>query len=76
MTDNPGRNYAMSYMLLSDDELIARLLIHTWTLTTGKTLRSDVPPHELSEDELIGFWSDDLFDQKQKTWPDDNRNRE
>jgi hypothetical protein len=52
----------MPFTLLSDDELIARLLIHTWTLATGKTLRCDVPPHELSEEELIGFWSDDRFD--------------
>jgi hypothetical protein len=59
---NPGHDYAMPYTLLSDDEQIARLLIDTWTLTTGKTLRSDVPPHELAEDELIEFWSDDLFD--------------
>lgn len=52
----------MPFTLLSDDELIAQLLIHTWTLTTGKTLRGDVPPHELTEAELIDFWSDDRFD--------------
>jgi hypothetical protein len=53
----------MPFIILSDDELIARLLIHTWTLTTGKTLRGDVPPHELTEEELIDFWSDDHFTQ-------------
>jgi hypothetical protein len=52
----------LPFTLLSDDELIARLLIHTWTLATGKTLRCDVPPHELTEEELIGFWADDRFD--------------
>jgi len=52
----------MPFTLLSDDELIARLLIHTWMLTTGKTLRSDVPPDELTQEELIDFWSDDYFD--------------
>jgi hypothetical protein len=52
----------MPFTLPSNDELIAQLLIHTWTLTTGKTLRRDVPPHELTEDELIEFWSDDSFD--------------
>ncbi len=57
----------MPFILLSDDELIARLLIHTWTLTTGKTLRGDVPPHELTEEELIDFWSDDRFDLIQNT---------
>jgi hypothetical protein len=56
---NPERDNAMPFTLLSDDELIARLLIHTWTLTTGKTLRCDVPPHELTEEELIDFWTDE-----------------
>jgi hypothetical protein len=56
------RDHAMPFTLLSDDELIARLLIHTWTLTTGKTLRCDVPPHELTEEELIDFWTDEHFD--------------
>ena len=60
--DNPGRDHIMPFILLSDDELIARLLIHTWALTTGKTPRDDVPPHELTEEELIDFWSDDRFD--------------
>jgi hypothetical protein len=52
----------MPFILLSEDELIARLLIHTWTLNTGKTLRSDVSPAELTEEELINFWADDNFD--------------
>ena len=60
--DNPECDHTMPFILLSDDELIARLLIHTWTLTTGKTLRGDVPPPELTEEELIDFWSDDRFD--------------
>ena len=55
--------HTMPFVLPSDDELIARLLIHTWTLTTGKTLRGDVPPHELSDEELIDFWSDDRLKQ-------------
>jgi len=52
----------MSFTLASDDELLARLLIDTWTLTTGKMLRGDVPPQELTEEELIDFWSDDHLD--------------
>jgi hypothetical protein len=59
----------MPFILLSDDELIARLLIHTWTLTTGKTLRGDVPPHELTEEELIDFWSDDRLKAKHRVSP-------
>lgn len=52
----------MPFALLSDDELIAQLLIHTWTLAAGKTLRCDVPPHELTKEELIEFWTDEHFD--------------
>jgi hypothetical protein len=59
----------MPFMLLSDDELIARLLIDTWTLITGKTLRGDVPPHELTEEELIDFWSDDRLKAKRRVSP-------
>lgn len=42
----------------SNDEIIAFLLINTWALSTGRTLRSDVPPRDLSEQELIDFWAD------------------
>jgi hypothetical protein len=58
----------MSFKLLSEDELIALLLIYTWTLITGKTLRCDVPPQELTEEELIDFWSDDHFDSAAGHW--------
>jgi len=54
----PKHDYAMPYVPLSDDEQIVQLLIQTWTLMTGRTLRSDVPPQELTEQELIDFWSD------------------
>jgi hypothetical protein len=40
------------------DELLARVLISSWSLATGRTLRS-VPPQSLTEDELINFWADD-----------------
>lgn len=43
----------------AEDDLLAFLLINTWTLITGRILRSDVPPTQLSEDELIAFWADD-----------------
>ena len=45
----------------NDDELLARVLITSWTLATGRTLRAGVPPHSLSADELISFWADDLI---------------
>jgi hypothetical protein len=60
--NNSERDHAMPFTPLSEDELLALLLIHTWTLTTGKTLRCDVPPQELTEEELIEFWSDDHLD--------------
>ena len=44
-----------------DDELLARVLITSWTLATGRTLRTGVPLHSLSADELISFWADDLI---------------
>ena len=41
-----------------EDELLARVLITSWSLATGRTLRS-AAPQTLTEDELIGFWADD-----------------
>ena len=51
----------MLYPPVSHDEFVARLLVDIWTLATGRTLR-DVPPHELTAEELIEFWSDDQLD--------------
>jgi hypothetical protein len=31
-----------------------------WALASGRTLRSDVPPDQLTVAELIDFWADDL----------------
>jgi hypothetical protein len=39
--------------------VLARVLITSWTLTTGRTLRMGVPPHSHSAEELISFWADD-----------------
>jgi hypothetical protein len=50
-------------MPLSNDEIIAFLLISTWQVTTGRRLRGDVPPGQLTERELIDFWADD------QPWP-------
>ena len=38
--------------------MLARVLITSWCLATGRTLRG-VPPQSLTEDELISFWADD-----------------
>ncbi len=53
----PGRSAYQAAQ--GDDDLLARLLITSWTLATGRTLRDDVPPALLSEEELISFWADD-----------------
>ena len=42
----------------NEDELLARVLITSWSLATARTLRG-VPPQSLTEDELISFWADD-----------------
>jgi len=42
----------------NEDELLARVLITSWSLATGRTLRGG-PPQSLTEDELISFWADD-----------------
>ena len=41
-----------------EDELLARVLVTSWSLATGRTLRG-VAPQALTEDELISFWADD-----------------
>jgi hypothetical protein len=43
-----------------DDAFMAALLIRMWSLASGRTLRCDVPPVDLSAEELIRFWADDL----------------
>ena len=50
--------FSRSVRHANEDELLARVLITSWSLTTGRTLRS-VPPQSLTEDELISFWADD-----------------
>ena len=59
----------MLYPPVSHDEFVARLLIDIWTLATGRTLRCDVPPHELTAEELIDFWSDDHLDAENGSLP-------
>ena len=42
------------------DEVLAAVLIRMWALASGRTLRRDVPPDQLSAEELIAFWADDM----------------
>ena len=55
----PGRGFfSWAVRPANEDELLARVLITSWSLATGRTLRA-VPPQSLTEDELISFWADD-----------------
>jgi len=55
----PGRSiFSWAVRHGNEDELLARVLITSWSLATGRTLRA-VPPQSLTEDELISFWADD-----------------
>ena len=53
-----GRPASAAGPAAEDDEILARVLIASWTLATGRTLRDDVRPQFLSEEELISFWAD------------------
>jgi hypothetical protein len=45
------------------DDVLAAVLIRMWALASGRTLRRDVPPDQLSAEELIAFWADDMSQQ-------------
>lgn len=36
------------------------MFVVMWSLASGRTLRADVSPDQLTEDELIVFWADDF----------------
>jgi hypothetical protein len=44
----------------ADDDLLAFLYISMWELASGRELPRGVTVGELSTDELIEFWADDL----------------
>jgi hypothetical protein len=50
--------FSLTVQHANHDELLQRVLITSWSLATGRTLRG-APPQSLSEDELINFWADD-----------------
>lgn len=57
------------------DEFLAAVLIRMWALASGRTLRGDVPPDQLSEEELIAFWADDMTPQAGRHAMPDNPDR-
>jgi hypothetical protein len=56
----------------SEDELLACLLISTWSVLTGRTLRAAAPA-DLTAEELIEFWADDFPENSPKDSPADAR---
>ncbi|MFG2000908.1 hypothetical protein ACGFNU_17355 [Spirillospora sp. NPDC048911] len=46
---------------LLEDRHLARLLMTTWALISGRAV-PDAPPSRLTERQLIDFWADDLLD--------------
>ena len=55
-----GGIFGRDVIRTNEDELLARVLVISWSLATGRTLPADVSPQSLTEDELISFWADDL----------------
>ena len=51
--------FSRSTRYANEDDLLARVLITSWSMATGRTLRDGIAPHSLTEDELISFWADD-----------------
>ncbi len=43
-----------------DEEQLARMLVLMWSVVSGRNLNPEVRPDQLSADELISFWADDL----------------
>jgi hypothetical protein len=39
---------------------LAALLVRMWSLASGRTLPHGVRPADLTEQELLDFWADDL----------------
>lgn len=46
--------------LVEDDDTLAAMYLRMWSLATGRRLQPGVRLEELTEDELVGFWADDL----------------
>jgi hypothetical protein len=53
------KSLSRSARYTNEDDLLARVLITSWSMATGRTLREGISPHSLTEDELISFWADD-----------------
>jgi hypothetical protein len=45
----------------ADDSTIAAMYVRMWSLATGRRLQPCAKPEQLTPDELVDFWSDDLL---------------
>lgn len=52
--------YSAGDASIAGDDILAAMYVRMWSLASGRRLRSDVRPDQLSEEELITFWADDL----------------
>jgi hypothetical protein len=60
-TAQPGRPAAPANPAATrDDTLLAAMYVRMWALASDRPLPRDVPPGELSKEELISFWADDF----------------
>jgi hypothetical protein len=55
-----GRAHPRAHPDTAADETLAATLISMWELASGRRLPRHVPPDQLSKEELIAFWADDL----------------
>lgn len=44
----------------ADDDTLAAMYVRMWSLATGRRLLPGIRPEQLTVDELIDFWADDL----------------
>lgn len=56
----PRAHVACPPASIIDDDLLANMLISMWALASGRFLRRGVRPEQLTEEELINFWADDM----------------
>lgn len=56
----PRIHVAGPCVITTDDDLLANMLISMWALASGRFLRRGVRPEQLTEEELINFWADDI----------------
>src|SRR5712691_7067171 len=52
--------WAMCPQLVPEDDLLADILVRMWSLASGRRPRPGVRPDQMTAEELIGFWADDL----------------